>query len=63
MRDKVTVPAISARKGGAKLTMVTAYDTPMAQIADQAGADIILVGDLGRNNCFRLHRYAFRHHG
>jgi 3-methyl-2-oxobutanoate hydroxymethyltransferase len=45
MRDKVTVPAIQARKGGAKLTMVTAYDTPMAQIADQAGADIILVGD------------------
>jgi len=45
MRDKVTVPAIVARKGGAKLTMVTAYDAPMASVADRAGADMILVGD------------------
>jgi 3-methyl-2-oxobutanoate hydroxymethyltransferase len=45
MRDKVTVPAILARKGGSKLKVVTAYDTPSAQIADNAGADIILVGD------------------
>ncbi len=45
MRDKVTVPAILARKGGPKLKVVTAYDTPSAQIADDAGADIILVGD------------------
>jgi 3-methyl-2-oxobutanoate hydroxymethyltransferase len=45
MRDKITVPAIHARKGGPKLKMVTAYDTPSAQIADNAGADIILVGD------------------
>jgi 3-methyl-2-oxobutanoate hydroxymethyltransferase len=45
MRDKVTVPAILARKGGQKLKVVTAYDTPSAHIADRAGADIILVGD------------------
>jgi 3-methyl-2-oxobutanoate hydroxymethyltransferase len=45
MREKVTVPAILARKGGPKLKMVTAYDTPSAHIADDAGADIILVGD------------------
>lgn len=45
MRDKVTVPAILAHKGGPRLKVVTAYDTPSAQIADQAGADIILVGD------------------
>lgn len=45
MRDKVTVPAILARKGGAKLTMVTAYDAPMASVADRAGVDMILVGD------------------
>ena len=45
MRDKVTVPAILTRKGGPKLKVVTAYDTPSAQIADNAGADIILVGD------------------
>jgi 3-methyl-2-oxobutanoate hydroxymethyltransferase len=45
MQNKVTVPAIKARKGGDKLKMVTAYDTPMAQVADRAGADMILVGD------------------
>ncbi len=45
MRDKVTVPAILARKGGPKIKMVTAYDAPLAHIAESAGADIILVGD------------------
>ena len=45
MAGKVTAPAVRARKGGAKLKMVTAYDTPTARIADRAGADIILVGD------------------
>lgn len=45
MPDKVTVPMVRARKGGAKLKMVTAYDTHTARIADKAGADIILVGD------------------
>jgi len=44
-RDKITVTAVQARKAGPKLTMVTAYDTPMATVADQAGADMILVGD------------------
>ena len=41
----ITAPAIRARKGGAKIRMTTAYDYPMARIADRAGADIILVGD------------------
>ena len=45
MREKVTVPAIQARKCGPKIKMVTAYDAPSARIADRAGADIILVGD------------------
>ena len=44
MAGKVTAPAVRARKGGTKLKMVTAYDTPTARIADRAGADIILVG-------------------
>lgn len=42
---KITVPHIRARKGGPKITMVTAYDYPGAVVADQAGVDIILVGD------------------
>jgi 3-methyl-2-oxobutanoate hydroxymethyltransferase len=45
MRPKVTTPQIRDRKGGPKLTMVTAYDYPSARIADEAGVDMILVGD------------------
>lgn len=45
MREKMTVHTVQARKAGPKLRMITAYDTPMATVADQAGADIILVGD------------------
>ena len=44
----VTVPAVRARKAGAAsppLVMVTAYDAPTARIADEAGVDLILVGD------------------
>ena len=39
-------PAVRASKGsGTPLVMVTAYDAPGARIADEAGVDIILVGD------------------
>jgi len=48
MGTKVTAPAISTRKvrsGADPLVMVTAYDAPGARIADEAGVDVILVGD------------------
>jgi 3-methyl-2-oxobutanoate hydroxymethyltransferase len=45
MAQQCTVPALRARKGGAPLVMVTAYDAPTARIADEAGVDLILVGD------------------
>ena len=45
IRKKVTAPAVRARKGGEPLTMVTAYDFPGGKLADQAGVDMILVGD------------------
>ncbi len=48
MRTQLTAPAIRARKvrdGVAPLVMVTAYDAPAARMADEAGIDLILVGD------------------
>src|SRR5438876_10339779 len=46
MAQNLTAPAVRARKGsGTPLVMVTAYDAPGARIADEAGIDMILVGD------------------
>ena len=42
---KVTTTSILARKGGEKITSVTAYDYSTAKLVDAAGIDIILVGD------------------
>jgi len=42
----VTIPDIYRKKAeGRKLTMLTAYDFPFAQMVDEAGIDMILVGD------------------
>ncbi|MFV0388800.1 MAG: 3-methyl-2-oxobutanoate hydroxymethyltransferase [Pyrinomonadaceae bacterium] len=44
--EKVYVPALrKAKKKGEKLVCLTAYDYPTARIIDEAGAEIILVGD------------------
>lgn len=44
--SKITVLDIYKKKSeGNKITMLTAYDYPTAQIVDQAGIDMILVGD------------------
>jgi 3-methyl-2-oxobutanoate hydroxymethyltransferase len=45
MAQQSTVPALRARKGGTPIVMVTAYDAPTGRIADEAGVDVILVGD------------------
>jgi len=44
--QKVTVPFLrKMKKKGRKITALTAYDFPTAKIVDQAGMDVILVGD------------------
>ena len=46
MAAKVTIPALQGMKReGQKIAGVVAWDTPMAQIADRAGVDIVSVGD------------------
>jgi 3-methyl-2-oxobutanoate hydroxymethyltransferase len=48
MGSRVTAPAVRAHKvasGADPLVMVTAYDAPGARMADDAGVDMILVGD------------------
>jgi 3-methyl-2-oxobutanoate hydroxymethyltransferase len=42
---KVTVKDILAMKGKRKITMLTAYDYPMAALVDKAGIDMVLIGD------------------
>jgi 3-methyl-2-oxobutanoate hydroxymethyltransferase len=46
MSDKVTAPSLKRmRDAGEKIVCLTAYDFPSALIADEAGVDVILVGD------------------
>lgn len=45
-RAKITAPAVVAlKRKGEPITVVTAYDFPTAKFADQAGVEILLVGD------------------
>ena len=67
--EKITIPKIKEKKRrGEKITMLTAYDYPMARIIDQVGADIILVGDslanvvLGYSNTLPVTMEEMLHH-
>src|SRR5204862_4839607 len=45
-RAKITAPRIvEMKRKGELITVVTAYDHPTARLADEAGAEILLVGD------------------
>ena len=67
--DKVTILDIQqAKKNGRKLVMVTAYDYPFGLMADEAGVDIVLVGDslgmvvMGLNGTVEVNMEHMIHH-
>jgi 3-methyl-2-oxobutanoate hydroxymethyltransferase len=49
MRAVTTQRLIEMKQRGEKISMLTAYDYSMATIIDQAGMDVILVGDSASN--------------
>ncbi len=56
---KVTVPKVAGTKraaGAEPVVMVTAYDTPFARLADEAGVDVVLVGDSVADNVLGFER-------
>jgi 3-methyl-2-oxobutanoate hydroxymethyltransferase len=47
-RPAITLTKLAEKKAlGEPITMVTAYDYPSAQVAEEAGVDVVLVGDSG----------------
>ena len=47
-RQRVTLSKLAEKKAlGEPIVMVTAYDYPSAQVAEEAGVDVVLVGDSG----------------
>lgn len=44
-----TQTVVNMKQKGEKISMLTAYDYTMAQLVDQAGTDVILVGDSASN--------------
>jgi len=45
MSTRLSADDVRARKGGARLAMLTAYDYPTAMALEAAGVDVLLVGD------------------
>ncbi len=69
MAARITAPLVRRMKAkGEKVVCVTAYDFPSARLADQAGVNLILVGDslgnvvLGYENTLAVDLAAMVHH-
>lgn len=68
MEEKITASAIANRKGKEKIVMVTATDEPTGRLVDQAGVDVVLVGDslamavLGRPHTLSVTMEEMLHH-
>lgn len=68
MADKITTGIIREKKGREKITALTAYDAPTARLLDEAGVDILLVGDslgnvlLGYDNTIPVTMEEMLHH-
>ena len=54
MPEKLTAPKIRGMKGIKPIVCITAYDAPSGEIADIAGADLVLVGDSVGNTVMGL---------
>ena len=68
-RPKVTIQTIQEKKQrGERITCLTAYDYPTARLVDEAGIDMILVGDslamvvLGHENTIAVSMEEMLHH-
>ena len=48
-RKVTTARLIQMKERGEKIAMLTAYDYSMAKLIDEAGMDVILVGDSASN--------------
>lgn len=66
---RVTIPAlIEKKRRGEKISMLTAYDLPLARLLDRAGIDAVLVGDslgmvaLGYSNTVPVTMEEMLHH-
>lgn len=67
-RPKVTLHSIQQKKGRQRITCLTAYDYPTARLVDEAGIDMVLVGDslsmvvLGQENTLSVTVDEMLHH-